>query len=182
MSLQYAILGLLQYNAMTGYDLKKLFDKSIKNIWAASLSQIYRELGTLESRGCVKSVIQHQNDRPDRRIYSITESGEADFADWISDFPKKLSKEIRDEFSLRVFFGSNLQKEDLIKQFQNFINEKQKNIEELESIEKYSEKYVSELKLNNGEEIYWKLILKRAYMNLETSIAWASDCINELSK
>lgn len=182
MSLQYAVLGLLQYKEMTGYDLKKLFDKSIKNIWAASLSQIYRELGALESRGSLTSEVLQQCDRPDKKIYKITNSGKVEFKEWITNFPKKLSKEKRDEFSLRVFFGSNLKKEDLIKQFQRFLAEKNDNIEELKSIEMLTGKYVNEMKLINSEDLYWKLILKRAYMNLETSIVWANECIKELEQ
>ena len=79
MSLQYAVLGLLSYRQMTGYDLKKMFDESINNFWAASLSQIYRELGALEGKGYLTSVIEPQDDRPDKRIYSITEAGRAAF-------------------------------------------------------------------------------------------------------
>lgn len=103
MSLQFAILGLLEYKSMTGYDLKKIFDESINNFWAASLSQIYRELGTLENKGYLASVIQPQNDRLDKRIYNITEAGKAAFKEWIVNFPQRVSKEARDEFTLRVF-------------------------------------------------------------------------------
>lgn len=182
MSLQYAILGLLSYKSMTGYDLKKMFDESINNFWAASLSQIYRELGTLESKGHLTSVIEQQNDRPDKRIYSITETGKIAFKDWITNFPQKLSKEKRDEFSLRIFFGSNLSKEELVLQFRRFLNEKQEQMEEVKSLYQMSEKYIEEMKLFNGEEIYWKFILRRAYLSLEMLIGWANECLDELVK
>lgn len=182
MSLQYAILGLLNYDSMTGYDIKKMFDESINNFWAASISQIYRELGTLEGKGYLTSVIQQQNDRPDKKIYSITDSGKAEFKSWIANFPEKLSKEKRDEFSLRIFFGSNLSKEELIKQFQHFIDEKQRSLDEVNCLYKISEQYVLKMKLFNNEEIYWRFILRRAHMTLETLISWAKECIEELEK
>jgi len=105
MSLQYAILGLLNYDSMTGYDIKKMFDEAINNFWAASISQIYRELGTLEGKGYLTSVIHQQDDRPDKRIYSITDSGKAAFRSWITNFPEKLAKEKRDEFALEYSLG-----------------------------------------------------------------------------
>jgi DNA-binding PadR family transcriptional regulator len=182
MSLQYAILGLLSYKSMTGYNLKKMFDQSISNFWAASLSQIYRELGTLESKGYLTSVIEQQNDRPDKRIYSITGTGRTAFKEWITNFPQKLSKENRDEFSLRIFFGSNLSKEELIIQFQRFLKEKQDQMEEIKCLYQMSDKYVEEMKLFNGEDIYWKFVLRRAYLSLEMLIEWANECLGELAK
>ncbi len=182
MSLQYAVLGLLSYRQMTGYDLKKMFDESINNFWVASLSQIYRELGALEGKGYLTSVIEPQDDRPDKRIYSITEAGRATFKEWITNFPQKLSKEKRDEFTLRIFFGSNLSREELTAQFRHFLNEKQGQLEEIKSLYKISERYVEEMKLFNGEEIYWRFILRRAYLSLETLIRWAEECLEELTE
>lgn len=180
MSLQYAILGLLSYRSMTGYDLKKMFDESINNFWAASLSQIYRELGVLEGKGYLTSEIEKQNDRPDKRIYDITTEGIAAFREWITNFPDKLSKEKRDEFTLRLFFGSNLSKQDLITQLRRFLNEMEEQQKKIEYFNRISGQYVSQMKLFNGEDIYWKFILRRAFLNTETSIKWANECLEEL--
>jgi DNA-binding PadR family transcriptional regulator len=180
MSLQYAILGLLKYKPMTGYDLKKMFNESISNFWAASLSQIYRELSTLENKGYLNFVIQLQNDRPDKKIYSITESGKAAFKEWIENFPEKVSKETRDEFTLRVFFGSNISKEDLLKELQRFKEETQRNLGEINNLNEISLKYKEEMKLINNEEIYWKFVLRRACLTLEMLICWADECIEDL--
>jgi hypothetical protein len=38
------------------------------------------------------------------------------------------------------------------------------------------------MELFNGEEIYWKFILRRVYLTLEMSIGWANECIEELEK
>ena len=167
---------------MTGYDLKKMFDDSINNFWAASLSQIYRELGTLENKGYLTSVIEKQNDRPDKRIYSITDGGRDAFREWIRNFPEKLSKEKRDEFTLRIFFGSNLTKEELIFQFRRFKEEKQQQLEEIKYFYQISDRYVGDMELFNGEEIYWKFILRRAFLTVEMSVKWADECIEDLEK
>ncbi len=180
MSLQFAILGLLKYKPMTGYDLKKLFNESISNFWAASLSQIYRELSTLENNGYVDFVIQPQTDRPNKKIYKITETGKAAFKEWIENFPEKVSKETRDEFTLRVFFGSNIGKEALLKELKCFKEEKQSNLKGINNLTEISLKYKEEMKLNNNEEIYWKFVLRRARLTLEMLICWADECIEDL--
>lgn len=182
MSLQYAILGLLSYDSMTGYDLKKMFDESINNFWAAGMSQIYRELGALEGKGYLTSVIRQQQDRPDKRIYSITEEGRAAFRKWITNFPEKLSKEKRDEFTLRIFFGSSLSNRQLLEQFRRFVQEKQRQLDEVKSLYGMSEKYVEQLKLFNREEIYWRFVLRRAQLSLEMLMVWANECMDELNR
>ena len=45
MSLDHAILGFLNYRRYSGYDLKKIFDKSVRHFWPADQSQIYLTLG-----------------------------------------------------------------------------------------------------------------------------------------
>ena len=51
MSLEYAILGFLNYQPFSGYDLKKLFDTSVRHFWPADQSQIYRTLARLTEQG-----------------------------------------------------------------------------------------------------------------------------------
>ena len=51
MSLEHAILGFLNYKPLSGYDLKKIFDTSVRHFWAADQSQIYRTLNRLTERG-----------------------------------------------------------------------------------------------------------------------------------
>ena len=45
MSLEYAILGFLNYHPYTGYDLKKIFDTSIRHFWPADQSQDLPHVG-----------------------------------------------------------------------------------------------------------------------------------------
>jgi PadR family transcriptional regulator AphA len=182
MALRFAILGLLNYHDLTGYELKKMFDDSIRNFWYASISQIYRELNSLEKDGHVSSVIQPQSDRPDKRIYSITDEGRQAFKHWITHFPEKLSKEKRDEFSLRIFFGSNLTKQQLIAEFERLIAQKRQQLDDVQCFLNITQDYAQKLALLGGEELYWKFILRRAAMNINTTIEWANECIAELTK
>lgn len=176
------MLGLLQYKAMTGYDIKRVFDKSINSFWAANLSQIYRELDKLEKNECLTSVIQEQSDRPNRRIYSITDKGKLEFKKWITSIPKQSTKEVRDEFTLRIFFGANLSREELIKQFQLFIKEKQSNLKKLQDFNEIRKSMSEEIGQLDVDEMCWKFVIKKAIMSLEMLINWGNECIDELSR
>ena len=75
MSLEYAILGFLNYRPLSGYDLKKVFDNSVRHFWPADQSQIYRTLTKLAEQGYVEQEIVRGLDRPDRKEYRITPAG-----------------------------------------------------------------------------------------------------------
>lgn len=186
LSLSNAVLGILTYSPMTGYNLGKIFSKSINYTWTASLSQIYRELDALENKGYVSSNIEKQDDRPDKRVYCITEDGKEAFGKWIIAFPDTFCALKRDDFALRIFFGSKVGDKELIKQFKRFIEERE-NFKEMMAEGK---KIISEISLTvmkdedgasiRENELYWRFIAKRAMMSNQVLIQWAKECIKEL--
>ena len=71
-TLRFIILGLLGARPMTGYDIKRAFDRSLATYWNAGNSQIYTSLKTLAARGLVTSELIPQEGRPSRRVYRLT--------------------------------------------------------------------------------------------------------------
>jgi DNA-binding PadR family transcriptional regulator len=184
MSLQYGILGLLHYAPMTGYNLKKMFDESIRNIWEASLSQIYRELGALEKNGYVSSQIEQQDDRPDKKIYSITEEGKIAFRAWLENFSDRFISPKRDEFMLRIFFGAHLGKEEMKKQLQGFAEDRKRAFDEIEEknalLQAGKAMQKAEFDISEEEKLCIRFVIKRAQMTNKLLIEWAEECIKEL--
>jgi len=83
MSLEYAILGFLNYGESSGYDLKKMFDTSIRHFWSADQSQIYRTLSKLVKKQWVTMHLVEQVDKPNRKVYTITEAGKEGLYQWL---------------------------------------------------------------------------------------------------
>jgi len=79
LSLGNDLLGLLNHKPMTGYNLKKMLDRPMGFFWVAQMSQIYLELNKLEEEGLVKSEIEPQEKRPDRKVYQLTKEGRETF-------------------------------------------------------------------------------------------------------
>jgi DNA-binding PadR family transcriptional regulator len=101
-TLRYIILGLLGARAMSGYDIKRAFDRSLATYWNAGASQIYTTLKALAANGLVSSEIVPQEGRPDRRVYSLTEAGRAALDAWLDESaPARFTK---DEFLTKLFF------------------------------------------------------------------------------
>jgi PadR family transcriptional regulator, regulatory protein AphA len=183
MNLQFAILGLLTYASLTGYALSKIFDKSINNFWSASLSQIYRELAALEAKGYVVSNIQEQDDRPDKRVYTITSAGLAAFQEWLSHFPEDLIGPKRDEFMLHLFFGGKLGRSEMKKQFERFIAEREAFEQAMIDNKKKVMEIVKTFKTPAEEEdMGMRFVQRRAMMTNRTLIQWAQECLKDLNE
>ncbi|PWI41403.1 PadR family transcriptional regulator [Streptomyces sp. ICBB 8177] len=99
MSLRHAVLGLLAYGPASGYDLLKTFDQSLANVWPATQSQLYTELGRLTDGGLV--TVQAEGPRG-RKEYAITDAGREEFHHWLTEVEPERPR--RDGMLLRVFF------------------------------------------------------------------------------
>ena len=106
MSLKHALLGLLSYKPMTGYELKQFFDSTVHHFWNAELSQIYPTLKTLEEQGWVEKHVTPGEGRPDRKIYELTEGGRGEFVRWVRE--PAPPADLRDAFMIKVFFGATM--------------------------------------------------------------------------
>jgi PadR family transcriptional regulator AphA len=112
MSLKHAILGFLSYVPMSGYDLKKAFDESVRHFWPANQSQIYRTLAELDEQGLVEKEIIPREDRLDMKVYRANEAGLAELRRWLSTpLPPH---DTREPFLIQIFFGGQLPDADLL--------------------------------------------------------------------
>ena len=115
MSLQNALLGFLNYRPMTGYELKQTMDVSTSNFWHAKQSQIYTTLKKMEGNGLVISDVEIQDGRPDRRVYTITQTGIADLQTWLSQPVMELQAR-KELVLLKLFFSADGDKQALLTQ------------------------------------------------------------------
>ncbi|HID54863.1 MAG TPA: PadR family transcriptional regulator [Anaerolineae bacterium] len=115
MSLQYALLGFLNYQPMTGYELKQTMDVSTSNFWHAKQSQIYTTLKKMEGAGLVISQVEAQDGRPDRRVYEITDYGRAQLHTWLAEPLTELQPH-KELLLLKLFFAVPLDKQTLLTQ------------------------------------------------------------------
>jgi DNA-binding PadR family transcriptional regulator len=101
-TLRYIILGLLGAHPMSGYDIKRTFDRSLATYWNAGNSQIYTTLKQLAARSLVSSELIYQEARPNRRVYALTEQGRRELDAWLGEgVPARFTK---DEFLTKLFF------------------------------------------------------------------------------
>lgn len=100
----YVILGLLMDGAKHGYDLHR---SELLRIWSIPMSQLYALLKRLEGRGLIHASRAAQENRPDRKVYEITEEGKRVFLDWIQR-PSDKIRNIRTEFLAKLYIVRQL--------------------------------------------------------------------------
>ncbi|ALV31836.1 PadR family transcriptional regulator [Streptomyces sp. CdTB01] len=101
MALRNAVMAALLEGEASGYDLAKGFEASVANFWMATPQQLYRELERMESEGLVSARVVHQERRPNKRLFSLTEAGYEVLREYVLDAPAK-PLAIRDELMVRV--------------------------------------------------------------------------------
>ncbi len=116
MPLAHAILGFLDYQPMSGYDLKRLFDVSIAHFWSATQSHIYKALETLEEDGLVEAKVIPQEGKPNRKEYHITEAGRAELRRWLVT-PLPLDP-VRENWLIQIFFSHFSSNEEIAALFE----------------------------------------------------------------
>jgi PadR family transcriptional regulator AphA len=112
MSLKHAILGFLSYQSLSGYDLKKTFDRSVQHFWSANQSQIYRTLADLHEEGLVDQEVIEREERLDMKIYHITPAGRQELHSWLST-PFHPS-DYREPFLIQLYFGGEMSDDELV--------------------------------------------------------------------
>lgn len=101
--MDFVLLGLLSHEPMTGYEMKKRLDTSLRFFWGGSYGSIYPTLNELEKEGKVSKENTSENGR-EKISYSITEQGKEALKGWLKKPVEK--DEIRYETLLKLFFGN----------------------------------------------------------------------------
>jgi DNA-binding PadR family transcriptional regulator len=174
MSLEYAILGFLNYHPYSGYDLKKVFDNSVRHFWPADQSQIYRTLSNLSKRGWVEMEVIEQNDRPDRKVYSITETGRGELSKWLAS-PTPLG-EPRSQPLVQVFFAGQLSDKELLAKFEALADILRATLAKYEQIPAQIEPYQQEID-SPREHFFWMLTLDNGIRAMRANLEWAEGVI-----
>lgn len=81
--LRYLALGLLMKSPSHGYQLDQTLEEDFGMIWKAGQTKLYVTLSDLEEQGLLSSVMEPQENHPDRKVYHLTEKGKETFLNWV---------------------------------------------------------------------------------------------------
>ena len=122
--------------------------KPIGFFWHASHSQIYPELARLEAQGMVTYQVVEQTDRPDKKIYSITDAGRVALQQWATE-PVEVPPD-RSEIVLKAYSVWLAEPEKAIQLFRAQEHYHTAQLAEYEQI-------LAEIEQKRGSETEWRV-------------------------
>ena len=176
MSLSHAILGFLNYGPRTGYDLKRMFDSSVKHFWPAQQSHIYQALSRLAEDGLASVEVVPQDDRPNRKLYRITEEGEAEFRRWMTE--PRPERPMRSPFLMQVFFSGSLEDDRILKLLESKADEIRALLSHFETGSVAQPTFAKDLP--DREQFFWYLTLDFGIESARFSLRWIEEAIDRV--
>ncbi len=176
MSLEYSLLGFLQYTAMTGYDLKKILDESTRFFWHAELSQIYSELKRLEQKGWIKSESFPQEGKPDKKMYSITPAGREKLRDWLSN-PMDEPPAIKNQILLKLFFAGTLKKEEICSQLRCQLEVQRALLKRFQQDSYQKIQMEAQANLKPNSLMMWEIVRQYGEAQAIMTVHWLEDAL-----
>ncbi len=154
----YAILGLLTWGEMSGYDLGKLIDGSIAHFFfKPAKSQIYAELRRLVGEGLATERQVAQDSRPDKRLYAVTPQGHLALRRWLDGS-----------------LGAQMDRETLAAQVKEALRQAQESLAAFQD----NEREIA----GRPEFFYPNFVLQRGIAHERATIRWASDVLKALER
>lgn len=181
MSLKHGLLGLLNYSEMTGYELGKAFRDSLSFFWQAQSSQIYRELNKLEDAGLLISHIEIQTDKPNKRVYAITESGRSELQAWLATAMPDELMATKSEALMRIFFSSEKSIDENIKALEKLASTYEKEVAEISEISAIIDSY-KPFARSEKDALYWELTADFGRAHSKMCLEWVQSCIRRLQE
>jgi DNA-binding PadR family transcriptional regulator len=162
-----AILGLLQFRPMHGYELKKTIEREMAGFWTINYGSIYPELKKLEEGGFIRGKEESMPGKPSRKVFAITDKG-------IEEFKKLLlsglSKEpvVKDEFNLYAAFFDHLPEEEV----KTYIKQRK---ERHRAALKYAINKEKNQKNPKGKYRYLASLTRRFICHLKAELEWLTE-------
>lgn len=102
-----AVLGILMTCPKHGYEVEAYLSSKMDQFWHLSMSQVYALLKRIEKTGLAVSSEEQQENRPNKKVFSITEIGKKKFFEWVYS-PVKHVRDLRVELIAKLFFIKEL--------------------------------------------------------------------------
>lgn len=168
MKIDYAILGLLSWKPLTGYDIKKIIQESPYIYWSGNNNQIYKGLIQLEKDGLVNCKVIHQENAPSKKEYNITDLGINTLNEWIK-YQEFEMPEYKKTFLVQLSWSAGLKKAEL----DSLLDKYKARIEEIIALYRESKRRKKNFPERNKKESYiWNMLYNNMIQTYEAEIGW----------
>lgn len=124
---RYVLLGLLQEEDLSGYELKQIIDKRMCFFWQESYGQIYPELKSLLAAGMIEEKQEESGTKREKVRYHITDKGREEISIWLLEENEKDTT--RSEFLLKLYVSQNKDWATMRKHIEMFMDQAKMQLE-----------------------------------------------------
>jgi PadR family transcriptional regulator AphA len=103
MDIKTLCLGVLCLHDASGYEIRRVFEQAFSHFHGAGYGSIYPALDKLTAEGLVSCELQHQDKRPDRKLFKVTPAGREHFRQALTQALP--GEKIRSDFLVQMFFA-----------------------------------------------------------------------------
>lgn len=175
---RYVLLGLLQEEELSGYEMKRAIDIRMSFFWQESFGQIYPELNKMLEEGLIEQSKAEAAEKAKREKikYKITPKGEAEFKNWMEAENEKDT--IRSEFLLKMFLSTNRNKEEM----KNHITRFKEQSEQKLAMFGLFEAELKQIEEMHGNHRQILLVLSLGIRQAKLYIDWCMEALEALGK
>jgi DNA-binding PadR family transcriptional regulator len=171
-TLKYVILGLLNQQPMSGYDIVQAFQQSLNEFWTAKHSQIYPELKRLTEEMLIAYQVEITGEVLEKKVYSITAAGKAEFLQWLMR-EEPMQQTSKDIFRLRMYFCNEMAPDIRLTLLQSQLQQHQLRLQHLQQ----NQQQFPVMPAADAPEFGDYLVLGGAVMREKMTIQWLEWCI-----
>ena len=190
---RYAVLGLLSYGPMSGYEIKKATDNSIAHFWRENFGQIYPVLEGLRDESLVELVAEERDadlrsgfPGRARKRYRISDAGREELERWLSREAEQPG--LRIELLLKLFFGKMAPKDVLIRHVESELRIHTEKLRQYEEIKRHMTEHRSggkagelgEFEHGEIDHLLWKTTLSYGEHYSRAVTAWCTETLAAL--
>jgi DNA-binding PadR family transcriptional regulator len=128
-------------------------------------------------QGLVEMEKVPQEDRPDRKVYHITDSGRAELLDWLSGPPPLDGP--RSAPLIQVFFAGQLSDEEALAKFEEYAAIMRSILGQYGQVSGQLGPFLEEIP-SPREHFFWLLTLENGMRNMRANLEWAESIIERI--
>lgn len=173
---QYAILGMLSIEPMSGYEIRQTMKQSTANFWSESDGQLYPALASLSKLKLITSKEMKKNNPREKKEYQLTAAGKTALKTWLQQEAE--THNVRNEFLLKLFFGANLPAATNLEQVQAYYYRAKSRLEKI----KITKQQVQREDKDSPHFPYWMMSIDYGIQLIQAQLTWCENVINQLKK
>ncbi len=160
MSLRHAILGIVEFQPIHGYEIRRVLQEGMSSFWPVNLAGIYPSLAKLEEDGLVTHRVEpSEAGRPARKVFEITPAGREEMSRW-RHLPPEGQESFKSPLFLKLLFTRQENQRDSV----DWINK------EIEAGRARSERMRAEIEKPDLDTVFTDFMRKLGLAHTETKV------------